>query len=149
MPGTDRPRNGHRDYSGVPLWRKLGIAPGARVYVRRSPEDLAAALTAIAPLPDGVRFLARPGRDLDVAVLFLTAAADLGRVETLRDATAVDGRLWIAWPKKSSGVPTDVTFEAVQRAGLAAGLVDNKTAAITPVFQGLQFVRRAKDRPRR
>jgi hypothetical protein len=59
------------------------------------------------------------------------------------------GRLWVAWPKKASGVETDLTFTIVQEHGLAAGLVDNKTASITDVFQGCQFVMRLRDRPSR
>ena len=142
MPAAD-----HKDYSATPLWRKLGIGPGSRVVLVDPPDDLDDVLEAIAPLPEGVRFLTRPGRDLDVIVAFVTEAASLrARVDRLRPAVAIDGRLWIAWPKKSSKVPTDVTFELVQSTGLAAGLVDNKTAAVTPVFQGLQFVTRTKDR---
>jgi hypothetical protein len=59
------------------------------------------------------------------------------------------GRLWVAWPKKASSVPTDLTFETVQRTGLDAGLVDNKSAAVDADFQGLQFVYRLEDRPAR
>ena len=58
------------------------------------------------------------------------------------------GRLWVAWPKKASGLPTNLDFETVQRAGLETGLVDNKSASITDEFQGLQFVYRLRDRPR-
>ena len=60
-----------------------------------------------------------------------------------------DGRLWVAWPKKASKVATDLTFEVVQSHGLAGGMVDNKSAAIDEVFQGLQFVYRVQDRPGR
>jgi hypothetical protein len=138
----------HRDYSGTPLWRKLGIAAEARVLVTgEAPPSFDLTLTAIAPLPGGVRFLARPGRDLDVVVLFVTHASVLvRRFGSLARAIAPDGRLWIAWPKRASGTGTDVTFDLVQRTGLDAGLVDNKTAAIDEVFTGLQFVVRAKDR---
>jgi hypothetical protein len=58
------------------------------------------------------------------------------------------GRLWVAWPKKASSIETDLDFDAVQRIGLEAGLVDNKSASITDDFQGLQFVYRLKDRTR-
>ena len=139
----------HRDYSGTPLWKKLGIAEGSRVRVLDAPAGFDATLTALAPLPDGVTFLARTGRDLDVIVAFVLRASQLARrFDPLTRAIAPAGRLWIAWPKKASRVETDVDFAVVQSTGLAAGLVDNKTAALTDVFQGLQFVRRRKDRPR-
>jgi len=84
---------------------------------------------------------------LDVAVVFATRQTDLERgFDKVKPNLHVDGRLWIAWPKKASKVPTDITFESAQGFGLAAGMVDNKTAAIDAVFQGLQFVYRVKDR---
>ena len=137
----------HKDYSGTPLWRKLGVTEGARVRIVSGPTELEAALVAIAPLPDGVQFVQR-GSDLDVIVAFVTRATDLRRrFAPLTRAIAPAGRLWIAWPKKAAKTDTDVDFELVQSTGLAAGLVDNKSASITDVFQGVQFVRR-KDRPR-
>lgn len=138
---------GHADYSGTPLWKKLGIAPGSRVHVVSPPQDFARLLTALAPLPPGVSFLRTRGSDLDVVVLFVTGANDLSR-RFPPLAGAIAGRLWIAWPKKASGVATDVDDALVRRTGLEAGLVDNKTAAVSDVYQGLQFVRRLKDRPR-
>ena len=142
--GTD-----HKDYSGTPLWKKLGIAAGDRVRVIDPPPDLDGALTAIAPLPDGVSFLSRTTADLDVAVAFVTQASALRRrCAPLARSIATDGRLWIAWPKKAADVDSDVDFDLVQTTGLDAGLVDNKSASITDVFQGVQFVRRSKDRAR-
>jgi hypothetical protein len=138
----------HKDYARTPLWRKLGIAEGARVRVLDPPAAFDTALTALAPLPDGVMFLTRTGRDLDVIVAFVLRASQLRRrFDPLARAIAPAGRLWIAWPKKAAYIETDVDFAVVQSTGLAAGLVDNKSAAITDVFQGLQFVRRRKDRP--
>jgi hypothetical protein len=141
--------DGHKDYSGTPLWKKLGIAEGARVRVLGAPADFDRALDAVAPVPGGVTFFSRAGNDLDVVVLFVMRAGALGRrFPPLVGSIAPAGRLWVAWPKKAAKTETDVTFDLVQRTGLAAGLVDNKTAAITEVFQGLQFVRRRADRPR-
>jgi hypothetical protein len=134
------------DYSATPLWRKLGIAEGSRVHVRGAPDDLE--LDALAPLPRAVTFLARPGRDLDVVLMFVTGTRQLERIGSLAGSITPAGRLWVAWPKKTSGIATDLSFAAVQTAGLDAGLVDNKSASITEAFQGLQFVRRLKDRPR-
>jgi hypothetical protein len=139
----------HKDYSGTPLWRKLGIREGASVYVAATPEGFLDLLEAIAPLPGGVEFLARPTKGLDVALVFVTRKAELDRrIPGLVRALAVDGRLWIAWPKKAARVETDLDFDAVQRVGLDAGLVDNKSASVTDTFQGVQFVYRLKDRAR-
>jgi hypothetical protein len=141
------PRADHVDYSGTPLWKKLGIREGARVRVLDAPTALETELTAIAPLPDGVSFLSRTGRDLDVILAFVTRASVLHRrIEPLAGAIAPAGRLWIAWPKRAARTDTDVDFDLVQRAGLGTGLVDNKSASITEVFQGLQFVWRKADR---
>jgi len=107
------------------------------------------ALTALAPIPDGVSFLARTGRDLDVVLAFFMRATTLRRrIEPLAGAISPAGRLWIAWPKRAAKTDTDLDFDVVHRTGLATGLVDNKSASITDVFQGLQFVRRKADRPR-
>ena len=139
----------HKDYSGTPLWRKLGIGPGARVLLVGAPDDFVTMLEGLTPLPEGVSFLGRPGADLDVVVLFVTRRADLARrfprlVRALGDA----GRLWIAWPKRSARFATDLDFDTVQGIGLSGGLVDNKSASVTDVYQGLQFVIRLRDRAR-
>jgi len=81
-------------------------------------------------------------------VLFATERAELLRwFDRMAAALATAGRLWVAWPKKASKVVTDIDFGFAQGIGLDAGLVDNKSASITDVFQGLQFARRLKDRP--
>jgi hypothetical protein len=140
-------RDGHEDYSGTPLASKLGIREEGRVLILNAPvgfEDL------LEPLPPGVRLMRRAGRDMDVVVVFATRRAGLAeRVGRLAASLAPAGRLWIAYPKKASGVRTDLDFGFVQGVGLGLGLVDNKTAAIDEVFTGLQFVIRVKDRRRR
>jgi hypothetical protein len=142
---TQRPAN----YSGTPLWKKLGIRPGSRVRILAAPPELGAALGAVAPVPESAIFLSRTAQDLDVALLFVTRAAVLARrFDALVPAITPAGRLWVAWPKRSAATRTDVDFDLVQRTGLDAGLVDNKSASITDVYQGLQFVRRRTDRPR-
>ncbi len=134
-----------KDYSGTPLPKKLGIAKGSRVALVGAPDGFDRALR---PLPPGAEAVARARGPLDVAVLFSTRRSDLERAfGPLAKALAPAGRLWVAWPKKASRVPTDLSFEVVQGVGLAAGLVDNKSASIDDVFQGLQFVYRLKDRP--
>jgi hypothetical protein len=140
---------GHKDYSGTPLPKKLGITAGSRLALVGAPEGFEETL---GELPPGVTVLTRAAGVLDVAVVFATRETALARrvpplVPPLVRALAPDGGLWIAWPKKASKVATDLTFDAVQRLGLAAGLVDNKSASIDDIFQGLRFVYRLKDRP--
>jgi hypothetical protein len=134
-----------KDYSGTPLTKKLGIHEGAGVLVSGAPEGFDAVL---GPLPTGAERLGRAGRGMDVVILFVTDERHLrSRFAKLAGGLDTAGRLWVAWPKKASPVPTDLDFDTVQRVGLDAGLVDNKSASITDEFQGLQFVYRLKDRP--
>ncbi len=134
---------GHSDYSSTPLARKLGIREGSRVLVVGHPDGF-----SLGRLPTGTE-IARSARGrLDVAVLFVRTLADLRRrFPGLVRALDPAGRLWVAWPKKTSGLETDLSFGAVQGLGLDAGLVDNKSASIDEAYQGLQFVYRLSDRP--
>ncbi|MGZ8605772.1 MAG: DUF3052 domain-containing protein [Actinomycetota bacterium] len=137
--------SGHRDSSATPLPKKLGIREGSRLLVVGAPDGF-----SLDRLPGGVRTLRRTRGPLDVVLLFATTRARLERrFAALAGALDPAGRLWVAWPKKASNVPTDLTFDAVQRIGLDAGLVDNKSGTIDEAYQGLQFVVRLKDRPRR
>ncbi len=98
-------------------------------------------------MPHGARIKKQLRGSLDVIVFFSDSASRYRtRLPALKAALAKDGGLWIAWPKKASGVPTDMTFEVVQEAGLAIGLVDNKVAAIDETWSGLRFVYRLVDR---
>ena len=100
-------------------------------------------------MPEGARILKRSTGVIDVAVLFATEQAEMIRwFDQLAAALDHTGRLWVAWPKKASKVATDIDFGFAQGIGLDAGLVDNKSAALTDVYQGLQFVYRLKDRPK-
>jgi hypothetical protein len=135
-----------KDYSGTPLSQKLGIRAGAEVAIVGSPRGFREAL---APLADGVRVHSRPRGELDLIVFFTSQHSELIRrfpalVATLTPA----GGLWVAWPKKASSIESDLTFEDVQRVGLEAGLVDNKSCSIDEDWQALRFVYRLKDRPR-
>lgn len=86
---------------------------------------------------------------MDVVLLFVTHEQDLrSRFTNLAAGLHPAGRLWVAWPKKAAGLPSDLDFGTVQRIGLDAGLVDNKSGSVTEDYQGLQFVYRLKDRPR-
>ena len=131
-------------YSGTPLPKKLGIKEGGRVALVDAPESFEATLGA---LPDGVAVRTRARGPVDVIVFFTTSRAKLERrIETLRSALDPAGRLWVAWPKRASGVPTDVTENVVREIALAHRLVDNKVAAIDEIWSGLQVVIRVADR---
>ena len=135
----------HKDYSSTPLPKKLGIREGARVYVASAPEGFG---TLLAPLPAGVERLGRAGAGMDVVLLFVTEERDLrSRFPKLAAGLVPAGRLWVAWPKKTSSYASELDFDTVQGIGLDAGLVDNKSGSITEDFQGLQFVYRLRDRP--
>jgi hypothetical protein len=131
-------------YSGTALPKKLGIGPGSRVAVVACPDGFCERL---GPLPDDIVLRTEARGRLDVILFFVTRQAELARrfpVFTRRLEPA--GGLWVAWPKKTSGVATDLAFDAVQRVGLECGLVDNKVAAIDDTWSGLRFVRRLNDR---
>ena len=131
-------------YSGTPLPKKLGIKEGSRIALVNAPKDFQSEL---GELPDGVQFIKRPTKSLDIILLFVLNEQALMRDFAKLAATLVsNGMLWIAWPKKSSGVTTDLTEQRVQRIGLDAGLVDVKVCAIDETWSGLKFVYRLKDR---
>jgi hypothetical protein len=124
-------------YSGTPLAKKLGINPGHRVALLGAPDGLRASLE---PLPAGVRVTTSARGTLDVIVSFHDRRADLERrIPTLLQALDVDGGLWMAWPKKASGVPTDLTEDVQREIWLPIGLVDTKVCAIDDVWSGLRL----------
>jgi hypothetical protein len=135
-------------YSGTPLARKLGIRPEARLGLIGAPRGFGETL---GELPAGVRVRRRLGESrFDVIVAFYTGRGELERrLPALAGGLDPDGGLWIAWPKRSSGVLTDVTEDVVRDLALAAGLVDNKVCAIDQVWSGLRLVYRLRDRPSR
>ena len=135
---------GHRDVSATPLPTKLGVREGSRVLVVGPPSGF-----SLAPLPGGVEIATRARGRLDVILFFTRRRSELlRRFATLARALDPAGRLWVAWPKRSSDLQTDLTFGDVQRIGLDGGLVDNKSASIDEAYQGVQFVVRLRDRPR-
>jgi hypothetical protein len=132
-------------YSGTPLPKKLGIKEGSRILLVNAPAGLNEDL---GPLPAGAAILRAARAPLDVVLIFVKSERELlAHFTYYAERLAPAGRLWVAWPKKTSGVATDLIFENVQRAGLATGLVDNKVCAIDAIWSGLQFVIRKKDRP--
>jgi len=129
-------------YSGTPLPRKLGIREGARVKLSRPPHGLQRVL---GDLPAGARFVS--SGPADVVVHFAASRAGLlRRFRGLARSFEETGGLWIAWPKRASGVATDLDENVVREIGLGAGLVDNKVCAIDEIWSALRFVVRLADR---
>lgn len=131
-------------YSGTPLARKLGIAEGARVFVWDGPSEYR---DLLAPLPDRVRFARGLDSDVDLVHVFVTARARLERaLRTLRQTLRPDGIVWVSWPKKASGVRTDVTEDVIRAAALPMGWVDVKVCAVDDTWSGLKLVVRRSER---
>jgi hypothetical protein len=131
-------------YSGTPLPKKVGVKPGARALVLNGPE----------PLPelfgDGVEVRKRAVAPLDAVVFFTTERRELERrLPALREKLADDGMIWVAWPKRASKVPTDVTEDVVRDFAVAkTDLVDVKVIAIDETWSGLKLVIRRAARGR-
>jgi hypothetical protein len=126
-------------YSGTPLAKKLGIVEGMRLLLVNAPTDYA--MTTLAPLPRGVKFIGKAGAEVDLAQLFLVErdalAAELKR---LREVLKPDVVLWISWPKKASKVPTTITEDVIRELALPLGWVDVKVCAVDEVWSGLKLV---------
>ena len=125
-------------YSATPLPQKLGIKPAARVVLLGAPPGFDDVLV---PLTDGVEVRRRRSPSADVIVTFITSRATLARqMPALGSDVFPAGSLWVAWPKRASGVPTDITEDTIREVALPLGLVDNKVCAITEVWSGLRLV---------
>jgi hypothetical protein len=136
-------------YSATPLAGKLGIKPGHRVALVDAPESFAQTL---GELPEGVTLhTGVPGKvPFDVIVFFTDRRARLRqRFAALAARLSPAGGFWVAWPKKASGVATDLTEDLVREVGLDGGLVDNKVCAVDETWSGLRFVFRLQDRPKK
>lgn len=131
-------------YSGTPLPKKLGIKHGFRVcFVDAPPEVRRELMPALA----GCKIMRDGEAACDFAMIFSKSKLTLVKeFERLTTQLAPAGMLWVSWPKKSSGVASDLDENIVRETGLAAGLVDVKVCAVTEVWSGLKFVRRLKDR---
>ena len=131
-------------YSETPLAKKLGIKAGFQVAIVGAPPGFRGEL---AGLPDGVKFAASTATSLDLILFFVKSQRELiERFPVLALRLAPAGMLWIAWPKKASGVKTDLSDNSVRQIGLDAGLVDVKVCAVNEIWSGLKFVIRVKDR---
>ena len=127
-------------YSGTPLPKKLGIKASLSVTLINAPAGFQKALGR---LPEGAVLRKRPGRQSNVVIWFTSSRKDLEeRLEKIADTMAEKGKLWIAWPKKASGVVSDLTQKDVREVGLSKGLVDYKVCSIDATWSGLLFSRR-------
>ena len=134
-------------YSGTPLIKKLGVKEGFRIAIVDGPATF---LKTLGEMPAMVTVVSRLQWPLDLVVLFAESEQRLAKkFPMLADKLTGNGMIWVAWPKKSSGVPTDLLFDSVQRIGLDCGLVDVKICAIDEIWSGLKFVYRLKDRSKR
>ena len=132
------------DYSSTPLHRKLGIRDGSSVALLNPPPGFFELLESVSVA------LTDDAADADVVMLFAADAGEIAdRFPGLSESIQPDASIWVAWPKKRSAVPTDVTFGRVQSIGLAGGLVDKKSCAIDATWQAVRFVVRLADRPER
>jgi hypothetical protein len=131
-------------YSGTPLVKKLGIKEGFRVSLVGAPQGFRDELEG---LPNGVSFVTSFQAQLDFCLFFTKSRAELTQnFSRLAAKLTPTGMLWIAWPKKASGVATDLSDGVVRETGLNAGLVDVKVCAVNEIWSGLKFVIRVKDR---
>lgn len=134
-------------YSGTPLAKKLGIKPGHRIATVNEPSEFRGLLV---DLPDGAAFDGNLDHDPDIILGFFNDAAELeARLPDLEQAAFPDRVIWLAWPKKSSGVATDVTGDVVRATVLRTHLVDVKVCAISDTWSGLKVVWRKEHRHER
>jgi hypothetical protein len=133
-------------YSGTPLAKKLGLRAGTRLFLHAPPQDYR---QLVAPLPDGVRIVARMDADTDIAHLFASRRAELrAALQSARHAMREDAVIWVSWPKKASGVATDVSENVVRELALPSGLVDIKVCAVDETWSGLKLMLRRSARTR-
>jgi len=125
-------------YSGTPLPKKLGVKPGTKLFVSRAPADFESTL---GELPSGAVLTTRPAGST-LAVFFLRSRAELVAALPKVAERAAAGTVWLAWPKLSSGVASDLTEGVVRTHALEHGIVDYKVAAIDQTWSGLAFARR-------
>ena len=131
-------------YSGTPLVKKLGVKPGETLLTVGAPREYASWLGA---LPEGAHITSRRPPLPNAVHVFATKRADLAReLSTLRRQLAQSGYVWVSWPKKSSGVATDITEDVIRDVALPLGFVDVKVCAVTDVWSGLKLVIRVSER---
>jgi hypothetical protein len=133
-------------YSGTPLPQKLGIKPGLTLVTVNAPANYRRLLGTI---PEGVAFSDRLEADSSLVHVFIKKRSELEkRLSVLRRKVSDTGIVWVSWPKRASGVPTDVTEDVVRAVALPLGFVDVKVCAIDEIWSGLKLVVRRKERSR-
>lgn len=131
-------------YSGTPLIKKLGIKPGMQVCFINTPENYE---DLLGPLPDDLTIHTTVQPQSDFIHFFTKEKLTLEtEFPALKAALAMDGMLWISWPKKASKIETGLNDNIVRTIGLEQGLVDVKVAAVDSIWSGLKFVYRKADR---
>ena len=126
-------------YSGTPLWKKLGYKVGVSAYVEGEPSNYISLLTL--PADVVVTWLPRAKSDMEFVHLFATSASQLkSKLESVRKRIVPGGVIWVSWPKKSSGVTSDITEDTIRDLALPMGLVDVKVCAVDEVWSGLKLV---------
>lgn len=129
---------GEAGYSGTPLARKLSLRDGQRVWFSAMPDTVADEIDEYAL---DLIFVADPAEGIDAAHIFVTERAAMERqLETLRQQIAKDGQIWVSWPKKAAGMPTDITEDTIRDVALPLGLVDTKVCAVDEIWSGLKLV---------
>jgi hypothetical protein len=132
-------------YSGTPLAQKLGIRAASRVYLHAAPGNYA---LLVAPLPEGAHMVTRLDENTDVIHVFAVRRAELIKVlQAALKRMRPDAALWVSWPKKASGVATDITEDVIRAVALPMTLVDIKVCAVDEVWSGLKLVIRKSARP--
>jgi hypothetical protein len=132
-------------YSGTPLVKKLGIKEGFNILIVNAPNDFEQGLE----LPEGITINGKSKKPVDFVLLFVKSQRALERdFSHYAVRLTPAGMLWISWPKKTSGVQSDLNENIVRDIGLAKGMVDVKVCAVDEVWSGLKFVFRLKDRPK-
>ena len=131
-------------YSGTPLAKKLGIRAGTRLFLHAAPDNYRELL---APMPPGVETASRMDASTDIAHLFATRRAQLAQaLQDARSAMRADAVIWVSWPKKACGVPTDITEDVIRELALPLGLVDIKVCAVDDTWSGLKLMLRRSER---
>lgn len=125
-------------YSGTPLAKKLSLRDGQRVWFSGMPESVADEIDEYAL---ELTFVADPADGIDAAHVFVAERADLdAKLIALRHQIAIDGQVWVSWPKKTSQVPTDISEDTIREVALPLGFVDTKVCAVDDVWSGLKLV---------
>ena len=131
-------------YSETPLAKKLGIKPGMIIRVVNAPGDYAA---LVDPLPEKVVISSKAEHELDVVHIFTKSRSELlASLKTFRRKIKQSGIIWVSWPKKSSGIPSELTDNTVREVALPLGLVDIKVCAVDEIWSGLKLVIRKENR---